>query len=246
MRKMNKNKGFSFVEVLLALGIFSIVGLCIYSTLFNAIRLNAKSKYQNGAYREMWYSLRLITKELEGMVAYDFSGSYKDEEEKKAFTGLKDELSFCCATDKGVKVIRYYLQKPERTYIHRTVIGKTYKKNVNTTFNRRRREVQLNYLMRQEIDFMDYLQDKEWKAYEKQAEIIASDIKENSLEILYGYQVSEESAQVDWKDEWDLIEIPSHIRIKLTFVSKNEKGVQQLIPVQKDIYNPMGVLGMLE
>ena len=232
---MKNNKAFTLIELLLGLSIFSLIVVCLYSTLFGGIQLSHRSQKQGDIFREVRWALSWMSKDLENMVSYNFSNSYPD---KSAFMGDAKQITFIMPTPDGLKVISYYLAQPQEGSIHRVLIGQTYQKNVSgmTKFEETTKN---DVLIREEKNFIDYLQETDQKKGD--IEIVASNVKEHSLKISYAYQETKEGKNIIWKDNWVSNDIPRHIRIQMDFQSTRKPFVR--FPVTKDIWIPSGILG---
>ena len=148
-----KKNGFTLIELILAISIFAIIGLTVYSIFASSIKISAYSEGQGDVYRQSRWILDLMSRELEAAVNYDFSNSYED---LSPFSGNKDEIRFLIRTDEGLKSVKYYLILPESSQIHEVVIGKKYKKNVDIDLENETAE-QDYYLVREEKSFVDFL-----------------------------------------------------------------------------------------
>ena len=100
--KLNVVKGFTLIEVLMALLIFSIIALTLYSTFSTAILAWRRAKDVNRVYREAKLSLDLISTSLKNAEFFDFSRNYPD---LKLFNGEVDKISFYISSDFGLKKI---------------------------------------------------------------------------------------------------------------------------------------------
>lgn len=236
-RMMNKNrfgtiqwrskKAFTLIEMLLALSIVSIISLCIYNTFASGVQLNLRSEQHNKIYREANLAFSLIAKELANAASYDFSNSYLG---KKDFYGEEDKITFLLATQDGLKAISYYLSAPEEGKIQETLIGNTYSENVSAVVLRNEVEVRENYLIREELPFVQYLTGSE-KYVEK--EIISKHIKEDGLRFFYGASGNEKERSSKLHTN-----IPSAISLEIDFMSKS--SAKDSLTLRRDIYIPNG------
>ncbi|MFA5059227.1 MAG: prepilin-type N-terminal cleavage/methylation domain-containing protein [Candidatus Omnitrophota bacterium] len=236
-KRLFKKRSFTLIEMLLALSIFAIVALSLYSVFSSGIRLNKRSNDVNAIYREMRWSLGRIAEDLENVVFYDFSGSYPD---KTAFDGRSNEISFLAATSKGLKTVRYSAQPLGFGSVHQVIIGKHSTENQKIVSQYQEEEVARHAFVREELFFIDDLRSGQEKNSTK--EVLSSNLQENGLTFSFAYLQGEgESAKIFWNNSWDKPYIPSGIRVRLTFV--NPRDPQETVAMEKEIYIPTGFLG---
>ena len=242
----NFRRAFTLIELLLALSIFAVVAVCVYGTFWAGVKLNQRSEGETAAYHQIRLALDLMSVDLENAVPYDFTNSYPD---KVAFAGEKDAVTFLLAAGKGLKVVRYYLASPQGGSVHKVIVGAAHERNVDAVVDFREQEVVLRDLVREEWDFPEYVSGVTGKDHA--AEVIASNVGENSLKFFYGYSVSPaggEDAQPDdtyeWRAEWTQGDIPLMVRIEMDFFLAGP--AQRLITMRKDVFIPQGSWGKSE
>jgi prepilin-type N-terminal cleavage/methylation domain-containing protein len=235
-QKIKSSKyGFTLIELLLGLGLFAIIGLIVYSTFATGVRLSRTFDVENEVYREARLSFDLISKELENMAPYNFSGSYP---EKSSFQGTSDHLKFLIFDNGSFKFIQYLLERPTDSRIYQTIIGSTYARNVSTTLTDQLNQ-KINYLIREEVDFFDGI--KETPDKKAEFEIISTHVVEESLKFSYGYFESDQATELSWKNEWDLKYLPRVVRIELDYLmtdSEKSDKTQQTLHFSRDILLP--------
>ena len=236
-------RAFTLIELLLALSIFAMVALCVYGTFWAGVKLNQRSEGESAAYHQIRLALDLMSVDLENAVLYDFTNSYPG---KTAFTGENDVVTFFLATGKGLKVIRYYLDSPQEGSVHKVVVGARHDRNVDTLVDYREQEVRLRNLVREERDFPEYVSGV--IAKDHAAEVIATNVREDSLEFSYGYLLSTAGSEgnktvdvYEWREAWTESNIPSMVRIEMDFLLTGP--VQRVIAMRKDVFIPHGFLG---
>ena len=146
--------GFTLLEVLLGLTIFGMIAACVYSTFAGGIRLSRSAERQGKVYREARWALDVISKDLENMIPYDFSNSYKD---RQAFEGSEDKITFFLPGKDGLRVVSYFLASDDPGAIYKIIIGRTYSKNVTVTNQDQAGGIRVDTLIRKERSFADYL-----------------------------------------------------------------------------------------
>jgi len=232
----NMFHGFTLVELLLALSIFSVIALSLYGTFATGINLTKRSEKTDEVYRQVRWTLEKISAELENMVNYDFSNSYPT---RLAFIGEGDKIAFIVPSDKGLKVVRYYLQPLEFGSVHKTIIGKHFSRNVDMIFLNEK-EAALEAFVREEVGFVEDLSSETPES--REVSVLNSNIKKDGLKFSFAYQEegANEEIKVIWKDRWDQKGIPSGIQVELTCVDADKK---ENVSVKKNIFVPTGRLG---
>ena len=242
----NFRRAFTLVELLLALSIFSMAAVCVYGTFWAGVRINQRSEGENAAYRQIRLALDLMSVDLENAVPYDFTNSYPDQ---TAFQGEDDAITFLLASGKGLKVIRYYLDSAQQGRVHKVVIGATHTRNVDAVADYREQEVPLRDLVREEWDFPDYLSGTTGEHHA--AEVIATDVAENSLKFFYGYLLNPaggEDTQMgdayEWREKWTQGDVPLMVRIEMDFFLTGP--ARRMVVMRKDVFIPPGSWGKPE
>lgn len=110
-----KNKGFTFVEVLVTVAIFSLVAVCIYATAASGIKVWQRAKDIDLWQRKALLNLEKISQELR--CCLDFSNlNFPDIE--IGFSGKEDQLSFPILVGDDIAEITYVF-KPQDGSISR-------------------------------------------------------------------------------------------------------------------------------
>ena len=222
-RIKSQRQGFTVIEVLLALSLFSLVALCAYSIFASAVTLSRRFEQHEDTYRQVRLTFDIIETDLSNMADYDFSYSYPD---KISCIGEKDKVTFLLPTEHGLKAVSYYLETPEKDTIHTVVIGKTNEKNVDMVIQNQE-DTPVYILVRDERDFIDYLND----TAEGNKEIVAANIPEEGVQFLYGSFDDEE--QLAWTDSWADSHLPAAVRVTVTMM--NPYAPEGKLFLEKDI-----------
>ncbi|MCA9408173.1 MAG: prepilin-type N-terminal cleavage/methylation domain-containing protein [Candidatus Omnitrophica bacterium] len=228
------NNGFTLIELLLAISIFSIIGLTVYSVFSSGIRLSEYSEGQGDIYRQARWILDLMSADLEAAVNYDFSSFYA---EKSAFLGNKEEIQFLKETTGGLKVIKYFLIVPESSSIHKVIIGKKYKKNVDINLVNSQAESRY-FLVREEKSFLDFLTDV--NSDKNSLEVIATNFAADGLRFSYGFLDQQDSSESSWRDQWDRKYVPINVYVEMDLISESE---EKIIHFEKKVLIPTGFWG---
>lgn len=231
-----KKQAFTLIELLLALVLFSIIGLALYSVFASGIKVSKMSNDDVAVYREARWALEIIARDLENMTAYHTS---KDEDVSSGFLAQENAITFILRTPQGLKQVKYYLENPQSATVHKTLIGNTYAKNVDVVFEQTHYQ-QVNYLLREENALVSAFNEEEGESFER--EMIASNIKPEGLRFSFGYQKGEENVSYEWKKDWEQEGVPANVRVELDFLIMDEKE-QKTLEVYKDVFIPHGVYG---
>lgn len=90
---MNFNRrykeGFTLIELFIAISIFAVVAIALYSTFFAGISVWRRSGESRDVYQDIRFVLDDMTRDLRNIVYYT-----KDPESAFAFSGTADELDF--------------------------------------------------------------------------------------------------------------------------------------------------------
>jgi len=95
----NNKKGFNLVELLIAVSIFSVVSIAIYSTFSSGVSILRRVKKIDFASQKMLLKAEKFARELRAQSAY----------KKQLFQGNKTRISFPGDKDKFPSRITYYL-----------------------------------------------------------------------------------------------------------------------------------------
>ncbi|MBF0532553.1 MAG: prepilin-type N-terminal cleavage/methylation domain-containing protein [Candidatus Omnitrophica bacterium] len=215
-RNINDAHGFTLIEILLGLSIFSLIIVCVYGTLKTGIDLNARFENHKDIFRQTKIVMDLFSQDIEGAVVYDFSNSYPD---RFSFTGAMDQLTFIMPSTNGLKTVSYYLSMPDKVEIKQTIIGEHYQKNTTVTETRQTGPPAL-CLIREEMDFIDYMSAGFKMNGEK--EILLQNIPENGIQFFYADKINADGAIV-WKKTWTDIKLPLAVKMDLKIVSDLDK-----------------------
>ena len=237
---MRRREGFTLIELILGLSLLSVVMLTIYSVFWGGVRLSYKTDASQEVYRQAYWSLDVMSREIENMVKYNLSESYP---ERFSFMGTKDKITFMAPTPNGLKAVSYFLLAEESGKVHKTIVNyQAYKKNVRVTLGDSQPE-QTRLLVRRQTDFPDFVTGQRDADItdDDDLEVIAIHVKPEGLRFSYstlGVAEENEAASVSWADEWEGNDLPLSVRIELNLVPPdNPDGIvtfdnEVLIPPQ--------------
>jgi len=231
-------KSFTLIEMLLGLSIFSLIALSVYSTFSSGMQLNKRAVDVDTAYRQIRWSLDAMERDLENAIAYDLRNSYPDQ---LTFSGEAGKISFFTPTKDGPRVITYYLKPLSYGSIHATIIGEHHEGNKDIIARYEETANPTVALAREEKTISEYFGGSE--STENNEDILTSQIIEDGIKFYFPYLQGEaEDAEIVWKDSWSQPFLPSSVRVAISFVDPNKKS--QTMTIEKDIYIPVGYLGI--
>lgn len=242
-----KSPGFTLVEMLIGLSIFSVIALVLYSAFWNAIKIQQKTERMNRISRQTLWGIEQMARDLENMVPYRYEDSYPGKKgqghrypDERAFKGSADRISLIKATDEGLKVVNYSLRPPERGVIHRTVVGKKVSRP-DTIIVRQEETFEADYLVREEKLFIDYLSDHA-SPQQGEEDVLSITVQRGGLRFYYAYLRGDENSQeIIWKENWEEQSFPLMVRIEVTFLAPGEdRGIRVLT---REVWIPTGTWG---
>ncbi len=223
--------GFTLVEMCVAVALFAIVGLGLFSVFNAGLKLNAKTQAYLEASGDAMTALEKMAVEMENMIAYDFSGSYP---QKKSFQMNANTVEFLIMKSDGIKAVRYQLQSPLKDRVKTTEIGIVTTKNVSVKEETSITESTLQ-LIRQERDFIDFLTDNLDSA---RTQILSSLVAPGGLTYQFA---SMRNNDLEWDSLPPQRNLPLGIKIELQLSPQGSTGVRYRFA--KEILIPVGGMG---
>lgn len=243
---MKKNKGFTFVELMIALTIFALVSLGIYATFSTGLNAWRRGEDATRLQQEARWALDKIAQELRGAVLYNYGANYP---ELGSFLGEESKISFLsqiynlAAKTSEVKKITYSLEVPDYGEIHKTIIGTTQEKLSRVVVRYEEIEAPLESLQRKEETLLQTLQTKETTPV--QSEPITNLVKQGGLSFSYAFKqgVGDEETTT-WKDSWeDKTKLPQGV--KITLILQNPKNPKEEAIFTKTVFLEQGTIGQI-
>ncbi len=236
-KEVNLKRGFTFIEVLMALLIFSIIAISLYSTFSMATSAWRKAEDANRIYREAKWCLDEISRSLKNTEFFDFSQNYPD---LKLFDGQADKISFLVVSDSRLKRVSYSLAKQDSARVYKIVLGRRGRMPEKLLADYRRSAERLVSLEKKSQDFLNSLSGQNDGA---QISSLTSLVKEGGLKFSYAYKTTESNSleTFAWNDKFESQnEIPKAVQINLTLI--NPKNLKQEKTFTKIVFIPTGEL----
>ena len=227
---MKDRRGFTLIEILLGMAIFSVIGLTLYTTFAVGVELSRRNEVLLRTNREALWTFERMSRDLGKIVAYDFSGSYPDQ---SSFFPGQASLGFLTASDRGLKAVRYRLRSADDGTVQETVIGETFSGNVAVVTKTVEEKPVVDFV-REEQDFGDFLQTGFDGA---QSEVMSRFVLRDGLEFSYATKESQEAAELQWVGNWTATFLPQGVRVKLTIAAGDSGEETSWV---RDIFIPQG------
>ena len=232
-------RGFTLIETLLGLTIFSIIALSLYGTFRSGVMINRREGSNNRIYRQAYLIFEGMAKDLESARAYNFTNSYP---QRKSFSGKGNQVTFLSVDDQGLISVTYSLQPPEYSSVYQVMIGKHTARNTSLVSEYTERVSRALFVREENLFFQapDLPQEKK-----PRHEILSANVREGGLHFSYPYgQTQGGEVKVVWKDVWEEDYPPAGIKVSLDFIhldKSRESG--QAVTLEKIISIPTGFLG---
>lgn len=226
--------GFTLIEVLLGLSIFSIIVSSLYGSFWAGMRINARAHHSRHIYRSVVWGFQEISNELQQAVPYTPSG------EVKAFEGFSDSLTFLFPSRRGLKKIRYFIKPQKQMQRHQEDFG-AWPDAGHVESSQEFQSSELYVLCRQEKVFLT----QSLSPVDREIEIVAQGILQDGFTLSYAYlENQEQQPRLTWKDRWRKDFLPASVKISLAFFDSQEpQGFKRM---EKTVYIPTGFWGQNE
>jgi len=256
-------RGFTLVEMLLALGIFTVIAVSLYMTYANGIKINRKAQSLENFYRGVRAVFDTLTMDLENMVPYTTTEDGKD---KGIFKGDERSLTLLLPSDECLQEVTYELQDPKEGKVHQVIINPATQKNVPITIWTKSSD-QVMFLIRRvrpwvsvaepsaRVDRVEVRKSTQKNVAVKvgevggsgilpegEGEILSLHVLKDSLKLWYAEKPQNtDSSEYLWKEGWDLPINPVAVRVEISFLNPDEP--QYPLRLQKDILIPLSQWG---
>jgi len=207
--------GFTFIEMLIAVAVFSVVALALYSAFFAGVKVWKRSNQGQDEYQRVGFVLEDIDKELKNSVYMNGpSGDEDDEGSVYDFKSGEDFIEFFTLSQALDEEGNPFRQLVKMRYSY---------------------DESQKVLLRAAADVKNG-----FSTEKTSGESIIEGVE--VFELRYAYLKEEEEEPYDWKKEWvhENRMIPRGVRIYLELASAAEKGKKE---IHKTIFVPLGVLG---
>lgn len=237
------NKGFTFIELIIALTIFSVIALGIYSTFSTGLITWRRGESSGRLEQQARFILDKMAKELRNALIYNYGPDYP---QAKLFSGEKNKISFLSliynssAQQSEIKRITYFLGLSPYGTVYKTQIGTKGERPDEITAHYHKKESRLNSLERKEEALAESLSSDPER--QTTSEVLSSFVKYDGLLFSYTFSSGETSAPVIWQEGWsDNSKLPKGIKISL--ILQNPKDSSEELIFTKTVFLPQGELG---
>ena len=231
MKVERMKKGFTLVEILLAMSITAIIGVTIYNMFWSAVKMDEKMRHVHDDYMEMLMADQSLSHDLENTINLNLIASYPDA---VIFDGQKNELSFLTQTPKGIRRVRYYTGFSDQDGVAKSMIGRV----VNSSNNKK--DLPFEFLLRDEKSMADWLNET---VNDASTQIVAVGLKKGSFNCRYALFVQNlhtlGAKGIAYQDTWDEKGLPMFVSCR--FVLYDPPNIPQGLMFQRDIFlAPLG------
>lgn len=209
---MRSNRGFSVLELILALLLMSIVLLTVYSAYFQFIYAQDKASSTAQRFIDMTGGVAMITRDLTNIIHFDFSLSYPKQ---PAFSGKPERITFFSKQDTGIMAIEYDVVS----------LNQIYENTDDSIFKRFLEHAYEDVLdqnhfvvIRKIAPYQMYLQNKQW---EKKRVLFPPFADSNAVH--WRFKTTTEEGRIVWVREWAQEEGPDAVKL---LVNLSASGVQ--------------------
>lgn len=241
--------GFTLVEVLIGLSIFSVVAVSVYAVLVNGLTLNRRTRQMYDLSRDTRWLMEIMAKDVENSVAYQASTDAKanPEEQKGPFVGGPFEMSFFRETEQGLIKVRYFFRPADEGVVRTTTVNRDTSIRPGTV-GRSMTARRVGSLIREEVPLMRKKENKpvepdvNWEtdadASAEGEEILSRFVVEDSLRFFYA---AWNEGRLVWTPQWHEPKDPAAVRVELTLEHPDDE--RQVVTFQRDMVVPTGMWG---
>ncbi len=219
-------KAFTLVELLLALIIFAIIAVSLYSMFSNGLKVHVRAQDIGKTYRQLGLAYDLLENDLQKAINYDFSGSYPD---KKSFTGEPNRLQMMVPEDGNLWVIEYFLGRPQSGKVHKTIVG-GHVKSPKEVIVSADEDKSTWFLMRKRTPFPSFLAQSDQGSDE---EVIISGLIKDGFALAFGVVSQDPNnlqlvGKVLYKESWVDAGLPQIVKVNVSIDADGDGKVLQL------------------
>lgn len=222
---MGVRQGFTLVEMILALVIFSIIGVSLYTVFANGIFLQQRAQSVGFVSRELQWTLQQITQDIENAVYYDFSGSYP---ERRSVSIESEGISLIVSQEQGLIYVTYKSVPEERSHQYVTVVD--HDRSYGDRMILEKEEKDLSWvLIREERPFVDVLRGS--MDDNLRSEVMCRHIHDQVRWSFLDFSLIHQS---DWMAVWNKPELPKAIRVQFDYLLE-----KQVFSVKRTVHLPV-------
>jgi prepilin-type N-terminal cleavage/methylation domain-containing protein len=227
---LRRDSGFTLVEVLLGLLIFSLIAAGLYGTFRGGLSVNRRVQEVNTGYQEIRWIFDQMASDLENAINYDFSGSYPD---LKSFEGGAEQIRLVVDGKNGLMVVTYSLKEPSATSVITTIVNRKASKMKSMVLTHEE-AARTRLLIRTEEPLVSFL----GKHEPQDQEVLSFLVRNNGLKFSYAAKSPESSSEVPWENSWSKDTLPALVKMDLLLA--NFDSSQGDLSFSREIWVPMG------
>ncbi|MFA5261178.1 MAG: prepilin-type N-terminal cleavage/methylation domain-containing protein, partial [Candidatus Omnitrophota bacterium] len=232
-----RSRGFTFLEILLALSLVSVLAGSLYATYASGIQIHKRAQKLEQWSRSAFWSFDAMALDLENMLPYHSpagAASVPDD----FFEGTSSGLKLLCSTEEGMKEVRYFLKDADYGTVHKVIVGSR-SRAVNAPITIEMSEhSRVQFLAREERAFPAEGGQSEMPLGEG-LEILNRYVLKDSLKFSFAETTRAAAwGDIQWETAWKKPALPSLVRIEMTLV--NPQAPEETVNLQKDVFIPAG------
>lgn len=206
-------RGFTLIEVLLAVMIIVSIAGSLYVTFAAGLKLERRVHQSFQDVGESRLIMEQLYRDLARVVDYDFSGSFP---EQKSFEAGQTYFSFVIDDQGKLKWIRYAVIVPDAGQIQTTRLGISSARNVaiSTVSST---DIRLLALIRQESDFIP---SSALADYFEQRAVLTNRVVEGGWKVSFALTLKNQP-KIEWTTSWEHDFVPAAVRVSLSVRSEN-------------------------
>ena len=224
-------RGFTLIEVLLGLLIFSFIAAGLYTTFRGGLAVSRRVQEVNTGYRDVRWIFEQMTNDFENAVWYDFSRSYPN---LKSFEAGPDTVRMLVADRDGLSAVRYSVQEPAANSVFKTIVNRKAKKLSSMVANSQETN-STKLLIRTRQPLANFLSQTDQG---KEQEVLSFLVRENGLHFSYSDGSLSPDKNITWQSAWDNLLFPLMIKVDLV-LANFESGAGDF-SLSREFWVPLG------
>lgn len=230
-------RGFTFIEILLALMLVSVLSGSLYATYAAGIQIHKRAQKLEQWSRSASWSFDAMALDLENMLPYhtpEGSAATPDD----FFEGTSTGLKLLCSGEGGLKEVRYFLKDADYGTVHTVIVGARSRAVNGPVTLETSEQGRVQFLVREERVFPSVEGAAEMPPG-GEAEILNRYVLKDSLKFFFaGTSRAAAREDIPWETTWKKPAFPSLVRVEMTLVNPQEP--EETVRLQKDVFVPSG------
>ncbi|MBF0593564.1 MAG: prepilin-type N-terminal cleavage/methylation domain-containing protein [Candidatus Omnitrophica bacterium] len=234
MPQQHLKRGFTLIEILLGMGIFSLIALVLAGMLWGGIHLEASVRRMAHGTYEVQKAMRLMARDIENAVAIDLS---KMNAMPMSLTGTKDRLTLLTRGSQGIVQVTYRVGTIDEGVRFVTRIGR----HVSSL-----KELNINgssmdhgkLLLREEVSFKDLVTGT--KSDTAATEVLAAGVYPDDLVFSYGAMEdpNKPGPGLVFQENWAVTDNKLPAAVRVVFRARNVLTLARTVYLPTEYQSP--------